>query len=56
MRSLILLLLLFILLSSGIAKSQAPVIDTPQKLEELFDRLLVIIMTLKGYGSMIRSG
>jgi hypothetical protein len=40
MRSLILLLLLFILLSSGIAKSQAPVIDTPQKLEELFDRLV----------------
>ena len=37
MRSLILSLLTFILLSSGIAKCQMPVNDTPLKLEELFD-------------------
>ena len=40
MRSLILSLLTFILLSSGIAKCQMPVNDTPLKLEELFDRLI----------------
>jgi len=40
MRSLILSILTFILLSSGIAKCQVPVKDTPLKLEELFDRLV----------------
>jgi hypothetical protein len=40
MRSLILSLLIFILLSPVIAKSQVPAKDTPQKLEELFDRLV----------------
>jgi c-di-AMP phosphodiesterase-like protein len=40
MRALILSFLVFLLLSSGIVKSQATVIDTPLKLEELFDRLV----------------
>ena len=40
MRALILSFLVFLLLSSGIVKSQTTVIDTPLKLEELFDRLV----------------
>ena len=40
MKQFILYLLLFTLLSTGIARSQVPAKDTPQVLEELFDRLI----------------
>jgi hypothetical protein len=40
MRSVILYLILFISLSTGIAKSQVSAKDTPQVLEDLFDRLV----------------
>ena len=40
MRSVILYLILFIFLSTGIAKSQISAKDTPQVLEELFNRLV----------------
>ena len=40
MRVFTIYLILFISLSTGIAKSQIPANDTPQVLEELFDRLV----------------
>lgn len=40
MRTSLFYLLLFILLSTGIARSQVSAIETPQVLEELFDRLV----------------
>ena len=39
MKRFVLYLILYILLPTGIARGQVPVNDTPQILEELFDRL-----------------